>query len=76
MQWAAEFDTTVTSTALNSNYGSGAVDDVKEMNSKLYSALRSTTEGTPFVVDNAESGNGLDAWRFTPPQVRPRSCNV
>lgn len=71
MQWAAEFDTTVTSAVLTSNYGSGAVDptdvieDVEEMNSKLYSALRSTTVGTPFdVVDNAESGNGLDAWRL------------
>ena len=39
-------------------------DNLSSHNSQLYSALRTLTEGTPFTyVDNAASGNGLEAWR-------------
>ena len=50
-------------------YGIGAnpadkYDDLIAENSQFYSALRTLTEGTPFTyVDNAPSGNGLEAWR-------------
>ena len=44
--------------------GTDQYEDLDQHNPQLYAALRSLTEGTPFTyVDNAESGNGLEAWR-------------
>ena len=57
------------SETLANTYGEHAdpndvIEDIDDMNTKLYSALRSTTEGTPFaVVDNTSSNSGLEAWR-------------
>ena len=76
MQWAAqqEFDLTgyddgEADNRLEKAFGDAAdatdqVENLEDYNSQFYSALRSMTEGTPFTyVDNAESGNGLEAWR-------------
>ena len=70
MQWASESEGEITEALLANTYGehaesSDSIDDVDDMNTKLYSALRSTTEGTPFdVVDNTSSNSGLEAWRL------------
>lgn len=70
MQWASESEVEVSSALLANTYGEHAdpndvIEDIDDMNTKLYSALRSTTEGTPFdVVDNTSSNSGLEAWRL------------
>ena len=76
MQWAAEqeyeltgWDDGAPGNRLSCAYGAEAdandeLEHLNDWNSQLYSALRSMTEGTPFTyVDNAASGNGLEAWR-------------
>ena len=60
----------MTDALLQNTYGIHAGDadciaDLEDMNTMLYSALRSTTEGTPVdVVDNASNNSGLEAWRL------------
>ena len=65
----SESEGEITEAMLTNTYGEHAVshdaiEDADDMNTKLYSALGPTTEGTPFdVVDNTSSSNsGLEAW--------------
>ena len=76
MKWASEqehplheAESGAASYRLDMAYGAHAdpadhMDELDAYNNQMYSALRSTTEGTPFTyVDNAPQGNGLEAWR-------------
>ena len=87
MQWAAEqelgltgWDDGAADNRLECAYGAATdatdqIDNLHDYNSQLYSALRSMIEGTLFTyVDNAESGNGLEAWRSLHAKYDPATC--
>ena len=76
MRWASEQEHSLSDSELGAPasrlecaFGSHAdlpdqIDNLDELNNQMYSALRSTTEGTPFTYgDNVPIGNGLEAWR-------------
>jgi hypothetical protein len=69
MQWAAEFEGSIDELSIDTAYGDAAdatvaIENLTEMNSQFFSCLRNLTDGTPFTyVDNADHGNGFEAWR-------------
>eukprot|EP00435_Cladocopium_sp_Y103_P034158 s1161_g8.t1 len=69
LEWASEMDTEVTLVEIDQNFGDLADlndqwDEAEEFNKQLYTVLRATTELTAFdVVENTQTGHGLEAWR-------------
>ena len=80
LEWAAGMDQEITDFEVDNSYGEHAdlneqwLVEIEDMNQQLYTVLRATTEGIPFdVVENVNTGAGLEAWRQLHKRFDPSS---